>query len=99
MFVRAMLGKYAIETMVPLSILLIFFFVVHEATLFIVFVALYVFQIILFFATKTRSFIHDALASSVTVDMASQMIFNSTEEMIAYKESLHEQEAKEAEYK
>ena len=99
LFVRAMLGKYAIETMVPLSILLVFFFIRPEGLLFILFIALYVFQIILFFATKTRSFIHDALASSVTVDMSSQMIFNTAEEMIAYKEEVARKEAEKAEYK
>lgn len=99
LFVRSMLGKYAIETMVPLSILLIFFFIRPEGLLFILLVALGIFQIVLFFATKTRSFIHDALASSVTVDMQSQMIFNTAEEMIAYKEETSRKEADKAEYK
>ena len=46
-------------------------------------------QIVLIAATKTNSAIHDCLASTVTVDLASQMIFNTREEMIAYKEKLH----------
>lgn len=99
LFVRSMLGKYAIETMVPLSVLLIFFFIRPEGLLFLLLIALGIFQIVLFFATKTRSFIHDALASSVTVDMSSQMIFKTAEEMVAYKEELSRQEAEEAEYK
>lgn len=99
LFVRSMLGKYAIETMVPLSLLLIFFFVANEAMLFILFVALYIFQIVLFFVSKRRAFIHDALSSSVVIDMQTQMIFNTYEELVAYKEEQHRQEAEKAEYK
>ncbi|MCX4286727.1 MAG: RDD family protein [Clostridia bacterium] len=99
LFVRAMLGKYAVETMVPLSIVLIFFFIEANALLFILFIALYVLEIVLFFVTKRYAFIHDVLASSVTIDMQSQMIFNTTEEMIAYKEELHQKEVEQAEYK
>lgn len=99
LFVRSILGKYAVETMVPLSALLIFFFVVNEVMLFILFIAIYIFQIILFFASKRYAFIHDALASTVVVDMQTQMIFNSNEEMLAYKEEQHRQQAEKAEYK
>jgi len=99
LFVRSVLGKYAIETMVPLSIVLIFFFIEANALLLILFIALYVFQIILFFVSKRYAFIHDALASTVVIDMQTQMIFNSNEEMLAFKEEQHRQEAEKAEYK
>lgn len=99
LFVRSILGKYAIETMVPLSIILIFFFIEANALLFILFIALYVFQIVVFFVSKRYAFIHDALASSVVVDMQTQMIFNSNEEMLAFKEEQHRQQADKAEYK
>lgn len=99
LFVRAMLGKYAVETMVPLSTALIFFFLEPNVMLLILFFALYVVEIIVFFASKNYSFIHDVMASTVNVDMKTQMIFNSTEEMIAYKEELHKQESENAEYK
>ena len=99
LFVRAILGKYAIETMVPLSMLLIFFFITPEAMLFILFIALYIFQIVLFFVSKRYAFIHDALASSVVVDMQTQMIFGTNEEMIRYKEEISKQQAEKAEYK
>ena len=52
----------------------------------------------LFVINKTRPFIHDALASTVCVDMASQMIFNSVEEMIEYKKRIHREEAENAKY-
>lgn len=99
LFVRAMLGKYAVETMVPLSTALIFFFLEPNALLFILFFAIYILEIIIFFASKNYSFIHDVMASTVNVDMKTQMIFNSTQEMIDYKEELHKQESEKAEYK
>ena len=45
-------------------------------------------QFVLFLATRKHSLIHDLLADTVAVDMASQMIFNSTDELVAYKAKL-----------
>ena len=45
-------------------------------------------QFVLFFATRKHSLIHDLLADTVAVDMASQMIFNTTDELVAYKAKL-----------
>ena len=85
--------------MVPIAILFAFIFAEPSIILLIVIFAIIVLQIVLFFATKTFSLIHDVLSSSVVVDMQSQMIFNSIEEMTAYKEELHRQEVEKAEYK
>ena len=46
-------------------------------------------QIILLIATRTNSCIHDVLAKTVTVDMASQLIFEIEEELTAYKNKVH----------
>ncbi|MCM1195084.1 MAG: RDD family protein [Corallococcus sp.] len=99
LFVRAILGKYTIETMVPVAIVFVFIFFEPSIVMLIVIIAIAVLQIVLFFATKTFSLIHDVLSSSVVVDMQSQMIFESADAMIAYKEELHRQEAEKAEYK
>ena len=48
--------------------------------------------------THTRSPIHDLVAKTVTVDFASQMIFDSEEALLAYKTKLHEEKARRAEY-
>ena len=89
MFIRTILGKYAIETMIPVYIVIMIYFnsigIVGAAVLLLILIL----QIVLIAATKTNSAIHDCLASTVTVDLASQMIFNTREEMIAYKEKLH----------
>ena len=42
-------------------------------------------QIVLLFATKNRTLIHDAFAYTVVVDKESQKIFNTSEERIKYR--------------
>jgi predicted acyltransferase len=51
-----------------------------------------VLQIGIMAATSTNSAIHDCLASTVVVDMATQMIFDTEEELLAFKKELHEKE-------
>ena len=89
MFIRTVFGKYAIETMISLIMLLF-----NQAGLFTVLLlfALIIAEFILFFVSKTNSFIHDLLSDSVVVDMNTQMIFDSEEAMIAYKTALHEEQ-------
>lgn len=99
LFVRAILGKYTLEAMVPIAIVYVFMFFEPSIILLLVIVAIGILQIVLFFASKKFSLIHDVLSSSVVVDMQSQMIFESTEEMVVYKEEVHAKEAEKAEYK
>ena len=51
-------------------------------------------QIILMISTHTNSCIHDLLAKTVAVDMQSQLIFETEEEMIAYKNKVHAEKVK-----
>lgn len=89
LFIRTILGKFTIETMIPLLILMMIFFgtVGIEGTIIIGLILLV--QIILMIATHTNSMIHDVLAKTVVVDVASQMIFDSEADLIAYKEKVH----------
>lgn len=98
MFIRTVLGKYAIETMIPvlLGVLIFMGNLGIEATL--VILALVIGNIILMAVTRERSMIHDKLANTVTVDIASQMIFRTREDMIAYKQKVHAEMAAKAEY-
>lgn len=85
LFVRTVLGKYAVETMIPvMAVMMLFFGSLNIVVLGIVLI-LCVAQVILFLATKKHSLIHDLLADTVAVDMASQMIFDTHEDMVAYK--------------
>ena len=93
LFVRTVLGKYTIETMVPLLIGTLIFFgsLGILGTLMIAGLALT--QIILLIATRTNSLLHDILAGTVAVDLASQMIFESEQALIDYKKQLHAEQA------
>ena len=88
LFVRTVLGKYAVETMIPImAVMMLFFGSLNIVVLGIVLI-LSIAQFVLFLATRKHSLIHDLLADTVAVDMASQMIFNSTDELVAYKAKL-----------
>ena len=93
LFIRVFLGKYTIETMVPVLILLMLYFgsLGLEGTL--VLLGLGVVQLVLLAATHAHTPIHDLLAGTVVVDFPSQMIFDSRETLIAYKEKLHAEKA------
>lgn len=98
MFIRTILGKFAVETMVPvLMVLMIWFGILGlEGTL--VILGILVIQIVMMAVTRTRSLIHDTLATTVAVDIASQMIFRDRAAMIAYKEKVHAEKAAQATY-
>lgn len=98
MFVRSILGKYTVETMVLVIILIMHAFGLGTIVTLAVLVLLPLFNIILLIATKTNSFIHDILAATVTVDLQSQMIFDTLEEKEAYKLRIHREEAQKAKY-
>ena len=93
LFVRSILGKCTVETMVPIFIVMLI--AVGGAGIFglLALLALLIFQIVLVVKTRTNSMIHDLLAYTVAVDMQSQMIFESKEALIAYKNKLHAEEA------
>ncbi len=76
LFIRAMVGVYAIETMFPVLIVIMIVFgalgVVGLFTL-LLFLGLELFVMI---TTKTNSAVHDLLCDTVVVDFAGQMIFD-----------------------
>ena len=89
LFIRTVLGKFTIETMIPVLIGIMIFFNMIGIVGTIIVGLILLLQIILMIATYTNSCIHDVLAKTVTVDFASQMIFETEEEMIAYKNKMH----------
>ncbi len=98
LFVRSILGKYTVEIMIPVIIILMMFFGVGSIVTLGVVVLILLFEIILVIATKTNSFIHDVLSSTVVVDLPSQMIFDSVEAKIEYQARIHNEDAKNAKY-
>ena len=89
MFIRTVLGKYTLETMVPLLIAMMIFFNATGLVGTIVLFAFLILQIVLLIATHTNSLLHDILAKTVVIDMASQRIFANGAELLEYKKKLH----------
>lgn len=89
LFARTFLGKFAIETMFPVLMVFLFFFGGLGLLAIVLFAAILLLNLILFFATKNRTPIHDLLAGTVAADMRVQMIFSSEEELIEKKKEAH----------
>lgn len=85
LFVRTLLGKFTIETMIPVYILLMLFWGTIDLTGTLILLALLLGQAVCVGVTRNNSAIHDLLAGTVVVDMSSQTIFRSTEELIEYQ--------------
>ena len=89
-FTRTVIGKYAVETMIPVYLIILLFF--NQA--------LDIFQLLLlvliplvnlgfFLFTPNRTALHDLIADTVAVDFQQQMIFESEEAMVEYKARMH----------
>ncbi len=89
LFVRAVLGKFALELMIPLSIVIMIFFNTIGITGLAVMLIYAVVQIICFVTSHTYGLLHDVLAGTVAVDFASQRIFDNREQLIEYKKARH----------
>ncbi len=88
-FVRSVLGKYTIGTMIPvLLIMMVFLGVIGVIAPTILFGLLAV-QAALVLSSKTHAAIHDRMAATVVIDLSSQMIFDSPEALIAYQKQIH----------
>lgn len=98
MFIRTILGKFTIETMIPVIIV----FMIALGTIgilgpFIIMVLL-VLQCIMLVMSESGRLIHDYLAKTVAVDMSSQMIFDTVEDMLEYKKSVAAEKAATQDY-
>ncbi len=98
LFVRTVLGKYTLETMVPVYIFIMALFGTLGLTGTIMLLLILVLQLGLIIITKTNSCIHDLLANTVAVDLSSQMIFDSVDAMNEYKKKIHAEQVKNSEY-
>lgn len=98
LFARTILGKFTIETMIPVYILLMLFFGAMGLTGTLVLFALLIAQICCLSFTKTNSAIHDLLAGTVVVDKESQTIFRTTEDLIAWQKKVAAERAARAPY-
>lgn len=98
LFIRTILGKYTMETMAPVLIVMMIWFGILGLAGTLVLAGLGLVQALMLIFSKRRLVIHDALAATVAIDVGSQMIFDSREAMIAYKEKIHAEQAARAAY-
>ncbi len=98
LFIRALFGKFTIETMFPAYIILMLSFDVIGSVGLLILALLAILQLILVIATGNNSLIHDLLSDTVSVDYASQHIFESQEELLEAKQKAHEDRVKRETY-
>ena len=98
LFIRTILGKYTIETMIPVLVILMAFFNILEIGFAVLLIGLVILELALLLLTQYHTPIHDALAKTITVDLTTQKIFNTEQELIEYKEQLAKEEAEKKAY-
>lgn len=99
LFVRSVLGKFAVELMIPIFIFInLYWFGSISIVGIAVLLLLLISQIVCLAVTRTGSLLHDVMAGTVAVDLASQMIFETKEEQLEYIKKLHAQEVAQATY-
>lgn len=87
-FTRVILGKYAVETMIPLYVGVMYLLEQNNIILMLFAAALLLVQLVLAVVTRNHTLLHDLMAGTVVVDYASQRIFKSTEDLIAYQKRI-----------
>lgn len=99
LFARTVLGKATVETLLPVLIVVMVYFGYIGFFGTVLLLALALIQLGLLIATRYHTPIHDKLAQTVTVDFASQMIFDSPEALLEYKKRLQAERANAPEQK
>ena len=84
-FIRSMLGKCTLETMVPVLVLILLYFSAVGLAGTAILIVLVMTQIILLIATQNNQLIHDLLAQSAVADYQSQPVYDTLEELNAAK--------------
>ena len=98
LFVRTVLGKFTLEIMIPVYMIIMIGFNSIGITGALVLALIGLTEIIMLAVTRTNSLIHDMLAGTVAVDLASQTIFRTTEDILAYKKKIQAEQANRADY-
>ncbi len=93
LFTRALLGKFTIETMIPIYIIMMLFWGIMDVTGTLILLGLLIAEIAAIAVTRTNSALHDLLAGTAVVNIDSQMIFRSAEERIEYQKKVAAEKA------
>ena len=98
LFIRTLLGKFTLEIMIPVYVLIMIFFNNIGIVSVLILLVLLIAQIICIAVTKTYSVLHDVLSGTVAVDIASQMIFETHDELVEYTKKIHAERAARSDY-
>ena len=98
LFVRTLLGKCTIETLVPALVAVMVLAGTGGIFGIIFLAAMLIAQIIFVLITRERTLIHDIMAQSVVIDIASQMIFDTPEALLEYKQKIQAEKAMKSDY-
>ena len=98
LFVRTVLGKFTLELMIPVYIIIMICFNSIGPVGLLVLAVLLVAELVCLISSKTLSLLHDTLAGTVAVDMSSQMIFEDRESLLAYVTKVHAERANHSDY-
>jgi len=98
LFARSILGKFTVETMIPVYIALMIFWGTMGIVGLLVLTAILIVEAVLLVTTKTNSLLHDIIGCTVVVDYPSQRIFNNTDDLIAYTKRIHAEQAARQDY-
>lgn len=87
-FTRVILGKFAVETMIPVYAVVML--MLNQFNLFMLTfaAALLIAQVVILIVTRNNCLLHDLMAGTVVVDHGSQQIFKSTEDLVAYQKRI-----------
>ena len=98
LFIRTVVGMYAIETMMPLALLIMIWFNMMGIVGLITIGLLGVLQIGVLISSHTNSSIHDLLTDTVVVEFMSQQIFDTQEDLMHFVQEEHAKAVENAEY-
>lgn len=98
LFTRGILGKFTLETMIPVYLALMTFFGMLGTLGSVLLMGIGILQVVLLAATRNNSLLHDLCAGTVVVDMSSQMIFRSTDDLVAYQKRVAAERAARSDY-
>lgn len=88
LFVRSILGKYTLETMIPVIVAGMVVTQVLGIVGIAVLLGIVILEVVVYFKSGTNSLIHDVVAVTICIDVKSQRIFETEEELIEYKEKI-----------
>lgn len=98
LFLRTVMGKFAVETMIPVYVGLMLFWGSVGLFGIVALLLLVIGQVICIAVNPARLAIHDRMSGTVVVDITSQKIFESTDDLIAYTKRIHAEQAKRQDY-